>query len=140
MWFPNHFISLNSGQEKVLKLFDVVASLSPSDSDMLKAEKYQLQHIEVIPHIIETPTDLTTSSLKILRKKYHIPSKKWVILVNCGNYEKNNRKSLDTILLAFKAFQEVVPEAFLYFKAVSSREIMMSEGYARGLKMEEFGM
>ena len=139
MWFPNHFSALIAPQEKVLSKFDVVASLAPSDATMLREDKYTLKRVEVIPHIIEKPADLYTSSLKILRKKYQIPRKAYVIVVNCGNYEKNNRKSLDTILLAFKAFQEDVPEAFLYLKAISSREIMMSEGYARGLKMEDYG-
>lgn len=67
MWFPNHFSSLNMPQESVLRKFDVVASLAPTDAEMIRQEKYQLKRVEVIPHIIEKPSSLSNSSLKVLR-------------------------------------------------------------------------
>jgi hypothetical protein len=35
MWFPNHFSSLNKPQENTLRKFDAVASLAPTDADMI---------------------------------------------------------------------------------------------------------
>lgn len=139
MWFPNHFTTLHRPQDAALKNFDVVASLAPTDADMLRNPKYELKRVEVIPHIIELPRDLSFKSTQVIKMKYNIPTNAWVILVNCGNYEKHNRKSLDTILLAFKEFREMVPEAFLFLKAVASREILVSEGYPRTMQVEDSG-
>lgn len=140
MWFPNHFLTLPPLQAFVLKKFDIVASLAPTATAMLSDKKYNLKKVVTIPHIIEIPSDLNLNkSLAFLRKKYNIPEGAFVVYVNCGNYEKHNRKSFDTILFAFKQFLEVVPEAFLYLKAIASREIFESEGFAKHLKIDDTG-
>lgn len=140
IWFPNHFSSLVPRQRMALLEFDVVAALAPGDAMMLSDPSHGLKQVVTIPHIIERPLGLTTEPKEVLRKKYGLPVEAWVIMVNCGNYEMGNRKSLDIILLAFKAFQQAVPNAFLYLKAISTREILLSEGFPRDQPSKESGL
>ena len=45
------------------------------------------------------------------------------MLVNSGNYEEHNRKSLDVALFAFRELLQNRSDAFLYLRAISAAAI-----------------
>lgn len=128
MWYPLHFSSLIPWARDILRKFDTVVALSPSAAEILSEAKNKLRHVATVPHIVEKPIGWTSQSRTELRIKYQVPLDAFVVLVNCGNYEPSNRKGLDVALLAFKSLLKTVPEAFLYLKVISIRNILAAEG------------
>ena len=77
----------------------------------------------MIPHIIEIETDNITLTKSDIRKKYNISQEKFVVLINCGNYDFQNRKSLDTSIFAFEEFNKKYPNSLLYIHAFNVKKI-----------------
>lgn len=113
----------------------------PTDSDAVTTGEGAdpRRKVELIPHIVEAPPSLRgidapkaetdapkgerresgKYSRAALRKKYNVRKDAYVVLLNCGNYELDNRKSLDVSVLAFERFYKKVPRAHLYLKTIS---------------------
>jgi len=121
-WFPNHFNPINNSDSYSLKYFDGILSLSPSDTKILR-KKFPDKKIVHIPHIVEVPKTERKRSKKMIREKYEIPEDCFLVFINVGNYDKQNRKSLDTSLTAFKHFSEKNPKAFLLLHTYDVRLI-----------------
>lgn len=126
-WYPNHFAALSEQDVSVLSSFTHVAALSPSDEALIRGTLPK-HVIKWIPHAIQLPDRLRTRvDRAALRNKLGVPDDAFLVVVNCGNYETHNRKSLDTSLLAFQALRKTHPHAYLYFRAISVTEILMQE-------------
>eukprot|EP00588_Corethron_pennatum_P018550 CAMPEP_0194306472 /NCGR_PEP_ID=MMETSP0171-20130528/3611_1 /TAXON_ID=218684 /ORGANISM="Corethron pennatum, Strain L29A3" /LENGTH=709 /DNA_ID=CAMNT_0039058257 /DNA_START=61 /DNA_END=2190 /DNA_ORIENTATION=- len=131
-WFPNHFQKLDPMTRVRLSSFTHVAALSPSDAKMIAtdAKVSELLDVRHIPHAVSLPDDLpplsSPGSKKELRAHFKVPEDAFVVVVNSGNYERENRKAFDTSVFAFEALRKIVPEAFLYLHVVDSIGIIRS--------------
>ena len=112
-WYPNHFQPIRMCDITKLQSFSHIISLCPTDTKLLN-NSLNKKKVSYIPHII----DFNISSEEIdkykLRIKYNIPLDAFVILINAGNYEIQNRKSFDTSIFAFEQFLSKRRNAFLY--------------------------
>ena len=120
IWYPNHFNPPVNYILSKLRVFSHIISLCETDCELLK--KYLPdKRIEYIPHIIEfePPNDSVIS----LRNKYSVPEDAFVVLINCGNYELENRKSLDTSIFGFDEFCKKYDNVFLYIHAYNIKKL-----------------
>ena len=153
LWYPNH----NSAPlpriiAGALNALSDIVSLAPSDARMLQAELeahpnpgLPSSKVTYIPHIVQLPAwmgaereggggggDASFRPFKAAtraawRVQYGVPADAFMVLVNCGNYEMYNRKSLDVSLQAFEQLHAREPRSFLYLKAMSSLEVLRRE-------------
>jgi len=133
-WYPNHFEQVPPKDAHALSAFSAVASLCPSAAKMIAAQLAceGCPIVEYIPHIVEMNKQLWDQPKYQLLAKYHpeIPSKRFLVLLQGGNYEPHNRKGWDSGILAFKQFQDENPHihAHLLIHAISSVEILRDAG------------
>jgi len=135
-WFPNHFQRLDPMTRVSLSAFTHVAALSPSDARMIAADAKVSPRLDVrhIPHVVSLPDglpELPAVPKEELRAHFGVPADAFVVVVNSGNYELENRKSFDTSLLAFAALRKTVPSAFLYLHVVDSLGIIRASNGGR---------
>jgi len=103
IWYPNHFTPIENTNKLKLGQFHYIASLCPTDQKLLQTT-FPEKRIEYIPHIIEL--DRVKKDRSTIRKMYNISDDKFVILINSGNYDFQNRKSLDTSIFACEQFMK----------------------------------
>ena len=101
IWYPNHFNPISTINKTKLQVFDKVISLSNADKVLINKELPTL-NVSYVPHIIDIKPP--PSSKNQLRQKYNFEQNDFVIFMNIGNYDLQNRKSLDTALFAFEEF------------------------------------
>lgn len=132
-WYPNHFAHLDSNFKHTLRCWSHVASLAPTDAQMLQSELGAAVQVSAVPHIVEDAVaphrerlaDVTRAQL---RSQYEVPADaSFVVLVSCGNYEAHNRKSLDVSLYAFRALLATHPKAFLYLHVIEHHTILAAD-------------
>ena len=126
-WYPNHFQPIVKHTANTLPIFSDIVALCPTDKILLE-NTIQGRNVHFIPHILNIKEEyLDYKSRKIeFRDKHKIPQDKFVVLINIGNYEVVNRKSLDTSLLAFEEFQKNRDDAFLFIHAWSIHNLQKS--------------
>lgn len=124
-WYPNHFSPIDKNNKKLLNMFSDIVSLSPTDYKLLN-NTFENKNIHYIPHIIDFKRELKGKD--ILREKYNIPQDKFVIFINCGNYDTQNRKSLDVSLLSFEKFIKK-EDAILFIHSYNVRKIDVNNHY-----------
>ena len=113
-WFPNHFDPIDFASLYVLRMIDKIISLSDEGTKIiLKTIPYKI--VKTIPHVIEV--DVPTKTVVELRTEYNIPDNKFLICIVGGNYDINNRRSLDTSIMAFDKYYKNNPSAFLYIQS-----------------------
>ena len=137
-WYPNHFIDLGLDTEK-LASYSHIASLAPSDAMMIQ-NTLPKKTVEWVPHAMQIPQKVLNADKYALRKKFGVPKGKFVVLVNCGNYDTINRKSLDTSVFAFKELLKTHPNAFLYLRALSVYDIQKFEFPSSNSPMAELNI
>lgn len=138
MWLPSHYAPLDKANTINLSFFDQIVVLAPSCIPVIKQafltlpEDLSGKKIGYIPHIIETNPKLQVSipkkNVARLCHNYRHPncqikSTDYVVTIIAGNYELNYRKSYATSFLAFREFQQQIPEAFLYVQAFTPTEV-----------------
>jgi glycosyltransferase involved in cell wall biosynthesis len=121
-WYPNHFSPMNRFNIQQLHIFSHIAALCPTDKALLQSE-FPDKTVEFIPHIMEGLTQHTITQPNITRKKWKIPQNAFLILINSGNYDRQNRKSLDTSLFAVEKFIAKYPNAFLFCHAFNIQAV-----------------
>jgi len=119
-WYPNHFNPINEFNKNKLKAFSHIVSLSPSDTELLKDTMHN-KEIVFILHIIEL--NYMFKGKQFLREKYNVPKDAFVVLINAGNYDYQNRKSFDTSIFAFEKLVEKIPNSFLYIRTFNISNI-----------------
>lgn len=124
-WYPNHFSPIDKYNKRLLNMFSEIISLSPTDYTLLK-NTFQNKNIHYIPHIIDFKRNYKGKDN--LRQKYNIPKDKFVIFINCGNYDTQNRKSLDISLLAFEKFLKK-NDGLLFIHSYNVRKIDVNNYY-----------
>lgn len=129
-WYPNHFRPLRPETRICLSMFTHIVSLCKSDEKLLK-EMFPDKKVNTIAHIVDIPK--VFPDVKNIREQYKIPKDAFVVMLNCGNYDTQNRKSLDTSLLAYDAFQKDHPDAFLVVHAWHFKEISQSSQLIRNV-------
>ena len=125
IWHPSHYTALPKVERIKLSVFSDIITLGPSAQTIL-AETLDDHIVHFIPHFIDQPTPPESSRAE-LRTKHNIPQDAYVVLMHCGNYEKYNRKSLDTSLFAFEEFYKQHPNAFLLLHAWTMQGIKGNE-------------
>ena len=123
-WYPNHFNPVVSYTINVLAIFSDIVSLCPSDQKLLK-ESIVGKKVHYIPHILDICGEKLEwkSRKEEFREKHQIPKNKFVVLINCGNYEMINRKGLDSALMAFEEFQRNRDDVYLFIHAWSLQNL-----------------
>lgn len=116
VWFPNHFCPLDKYNKQTLSHFSHIASLSPTNKEIILSALPE-KKVEFIPHIIDFKYELKGKD--VIRAKYEISSDKFVVLINAGNYDFQNRKSLDTSIFAFEKFAEKHDNVLLFIHTYS---------------------
>lgn len=119
-WYPNHFNPINEFNKNKLQAFSHIVSLSPSDTELLKHAMHN-KEVVFIPHIIEL--NYMFKGKQFLREKYNVPKDAFVVLINAGNYDYQNRKSFDTSIFAFEKLVEKIPNSFLYIRTFNISNI-----------------
>ena len=137
-WYPNHFVDLGLDTEK-LSSYSHIASLAPSDAMMIQ-NTLPKKKVVWVPHAMQIPKKILNADKYALRKKFGVPKGKFVVLVNCGNYDTINRKSLDTSVFAFKELLKTHPNAFLYLRALSVYDIQKFEYPSSNSPMAELNI
>ena len=120
-WYPNHFNPINVYNKDSLQPFSHVVSLCPTDAKMIE-EQMPEKKVRFIPHIISMK-NIPKDDKETIRNRHNIPSDAFVVLINVGNYDHQNRKSLDTSLLAFEKFQKRHKNCFLYIHAFNIKAV-----------------
>ena len=120
LWYPNHFSPRNNYNKSILKHFYHIASLCPTDKEQL-ASTFPDKRVEYIPHIMEINRD--KKDKVELRKKYNIDKDKFVVLINAGNYDFQNRKSLDTSIFACDKFIQNKKDVIIFIHTYNLRNL-----------------
>jgi glycosyltransferase involved in cell wall biosynthesis len=126
VWYPNHFMPINHENRKKLSFFNKILSLCPSDQKNLQ-QIFPNKLVEYVPHIIDF--DYEPDSKKVLRQKYKLPSTDFIVFIHGGNYDLQNRKSLDTSLFAFDKYHKLNPNSFLLIHSYDVRKIDVNNHY-----------
>lgn len=113
-WFPNHYEPVDHSSLYVLRMFDKIVTLSDEGKRVI-LNRLPNKIVKTIPHVIEV--DVPTKPVAEIRKEYNIPDDKYLICIVGGNYDINNRRSIDTSILAFEKFYKKNPNAFLYIQS-----------------------
>lgn len=113
-WFPNHYDPVDFSSLYVLRMIDKIITLSDEGSRVI-FKRLPHKIIKTIPHVINV--DVPTKTIIELRKEYNIPDDKFLICIVGGNYDSNNRRSLDTSIMAFNKFYKRNPNSFLYIQS-----------------------
>lgn len=121
-WFPNHFQPIRKFDLSRLQLFSHIISLCPTDTKLLK-KSLSNKKVSYIPHIIDFQVSSEEIDKYKLRLKYNIPLDSFVVLINAGNYEIQNRKSFDTSIFAFEKFVNKRKNAFLYIHSFNAKSV-----------------
>lgn len=125
VWHPSHYISIPKVERIKLGVFSDIIALAPTAQTIL-TEALDDQIVHYIPHFIDQPTPASATKAE-LRTKHKIPQDAYVVLIHCGNYERYNRKSIDTSLFAFEEFYKTHPNAFLLLHAWTMQGIEGNE-------------
>ena len=120
IWYPNHLQPIEKINQHKLSFFDIIISLSPSDSRHIK-ERVKDTVVEYVPHVIELQPKNYKKEPKYIDK--------FIIFINTGNYEIMNRKSLDTSILAVKKALETNDNLFLIIHTYDVRDIDIHNKY-----------
>lgn len=115
-WFPNHYNPVDNNSLYILKIIDKIVTLSTDGHNILK-KKLQHKYITSIPHVIDIKPSLKNKD--DIRQEFNIPNDKFLICIVGGNYEINNRRSLDTSILAFYEFYKEYPNSYLYIQSLT---------------------
>ena len=113
-WFPNHYDPIDFSSLYVLRMVDKIITLA-DEGKRVVLNRLPNKVVKTIPHVIKV--DVPTKTSEELRKEYNIPDNKYVICIVGGNYDINNRRSLDTSIMAFEKFRQKNPNAFLYVQS-----------------------
>ena len=113
-WFPNHYDPIDFSSLYVLRMVDKIITLA-DEGKRVVLNRLPNKVVKTIPHVIKI--DVPTKTSAELRKEYNIPDNKYVICIVGGNYDINNRRSLDTSIMAFEKFRKKNPNAFLYVQS-----------------------
>jgi hypothetical protein len=100
-WFPNHFEPVSPGDRTALEAYTDVVALAPRAHELLRQTLPKKRH-SYIPHVVDKL--VPTRTCEQTREDYGIANEEFVALVNCGNYDPDNRKAIDTAVLAFEQF------------------------------------
>lgn len=121
IWYPNHFAPINNVNREKLSYFHHIISLCETDKKQLQ-ELYHDKSISMVPHIIdvEKPNNFNKSNF---RKEISFSDNDFIIFMNIGNYDTQNRKSLDTALFAFNDFVKNYKNAILFIHTYDVRKI-----------------
>ena len=120
-WWPCHYDPIDNRSIQSLKIFDRIFSLCPTVTAMLM-KILPDKHITFCPHIIEYEEDKSLKKEEI-RKKFKIPLKSFVWLVNAKHYEQSNRKSYDDFMMAYLKFLKKHPNSYLYMNNANTRRV-----------------
>ena len=101
IWYPNHFNPISIENSNNLKFFDKIIALCNCDKELIK-NTLKTNNIDYVPHIIDI--EKPKKDKNILRKKYNFKDDDFIIFMNIGNYDIQNRKSIDTALFAFENY------------------------------------
>ena len=121
-WYPNHFQPIRTCDILKLQSFSHVISLCPTDTKLLSVSLNK-KKVCYIPHIIDFHISSEEIDKYKLRIKYNIPLDAFVVLINAGNYEIQNRKSFDTSIFAFEKFISKRRNAFLYIHSFNAKSL-----------------
>ena len=129
VWYPNHFNPIVKHYQNTLPIFSDIVSLCPSDKTLLEETLPNSSAIHYIPHHIAIDDDKLRWKKRSaeFREKHGIPKTTFVALINCGNYEIMNRKSLDTSFMAFRDFQEKYDDVLLFVHAWKLQNLQNSQ-------------
>ena len=127
VWYPNHFSPINKTNRDKLSYFDNIISLCETDKKLIK-DLFPEKNIFMVPHIIdvEKPSTFDKSDL---RKELLFNNDDFIIFMNIGNYDIQNRKSLDTALFAFNEFVKSNTNAILFIHTYDVRKIDVNNKY-----------
>jgi hypothetical protein len=119
-WYPCHNYPINKLDKKGLNYFTEIVSLSPSIKLVLE-DMYPEKRIHYLPHVATRVGDKTKISKADIRKKWNISDDKYIVLIiaQLNDVHHNNRKSIDTQLLAFKEHHRKHPNSFLFLHTKS---------------------
>jgi len=113
-WFPNHYEPVDYSSLYVLRMIDKIITLS-DDGNRVILKRLPHKVVKTIPHVVEI--NVPTKTSVELRNEYNIPDNKFLICIVGGNYDINNRRSLDTSIMAFEKFYKKNPNSFLYIQS-----------------------
>lgn len=128
VWYPNHFSPINHENRKKLELFDCIISLCETDEKQLR-DIFPDKSISMVPHIINITKPTVDWDKNQLRTKYSFKKDNFILFMNVGNYDFQNRKSLDTALFAFEKFVSQHPESILFIHTYDVRKIDINNHY-----------
>ena len=111
--FHNHYYPLSKQDIKGISCFTNIISLSPSIKLILE-KKFPDKKIYYLPHIVNNIHNVKETKNE-LRIKWNLPMNKYIVLINSqiSGFHNENRKSIDTIFIAFKNFNEKYPDSIL---------------------------
>ena len=121
IWYPNHFSPINKLNKEALSNFSHIASLCPTDTELLTRTLPE-KRVKYIPHIMELEREKRNKNE--IRRKYEIKDDKFVILINCGNYDYQNRKSLDTSIFACEEFMRDKENVILFIHSYDKKSLV----------------
>jgi hypothetical protein len=113
-WFPNHYEPIDNSSLYVLRMVSKIVSLSNEGGRVIK-DRLPHKIVKTIPHVINI--EVPTKPISKIREEYNIPSDKFLVCIVGGNYDINNRRSLDTSIMAFEKFYKQNNKAFLYIQS-----------------------
>jgi hypothetical protein len=120
IWYPNHFSPIDIYNKAILKNFSHIVSLCPTDKKQLE-NIFPNKRIEYIPHIVKI--DRKKKNKSDIRKKYNIDNNKFIVLINSGNYDFQNRKSLDTSIFACDKFMKNKKDVVLFIHTYGLKDL-----------------
>ena len=113
-WFPNHYEPIDNTSLYVLRMVDKIISLSNEGGRVIK-NRLEHKFVKTIPHVIDIK--VPSKAVNEIREEYNIPVDKFLVCIVGGNYDINNRRSLDTSIMAFEKFYKKNQNAFLYIQS-----------------------
>ena len=125
VWYPNHFNPISIENQNKLKYFDKIIALSKNDKNLIN-DTLKSNNIDYVPHIIDINPPNQNKS--ILREKYNFKKDDFIIFMNIGNYDIQNRKSIDTALFAFEEYL-IDNDGILFIHTYNVREIDVNNHY-----------
>lgn len=130
IWYPNHSYPINTMNKNKLQYFNNILSLSPSDCKMIKNYIKEINkniHVEYVPHIINIKKP--KKSKKELRRIHNFNSDDYIIFMNIGNYDIQNRKSIDSAIFGFEDYILKGNNAILFIHTYDIRQIDINNHY-----------
>ena len=130
IWYPNHSYPINTMNKNKLQYFNNILSLCPSDCKMIKSYIKEINkniHVEYVPHIINIKKP--KKSKQELRKIHNFNTNDYIIFMNIGNYDIQNRKSIDSAIFGFEDYILKGNNGILFIHTYDVRQIDINNHY-----------